>query len=36
MAAALKRAYLAVYNWAVFFGWSAPSFPLPVLDPIAD
>uniref|UniRef100_A0ACD5U6W8 Uncharacterized protein n=1 Tax=Avena sativa TaxID=4498 RepID=A0ACD5U6W8_AVESA len=22
MEAALKRAYLAVYNWAVFFGWA--------------
>ncbi|PNT73685.1 hypothetical protein BRADI_2g62370v3 [Brachypodium distachyon] len=22
MAAALKRAYLSVYNWAVFFGWA--------------
>ncbi|KAM0831821.1 hypothetical protein ACQ4PT_065283 [Festuca glaucescens] len=34
MAAALKRAYLAVYNWAVFSGWFAPSFPHPIPDPI--
>ena len=28
------RAYLAVYNWAVFSGWFVPFFQHPIIDPV--